>query len=76
VRAVDFDAGHGMASTRAVRDYTSEDLSPLLEQNPRHKVRFLAETIPFFGSTTTFNKLGKSYTEYSVQGSCVEPHKS
>jgi hypothetical protein len=50
-----------VAGTRAVRDYTADDLSPLLQQNPRHKVRFLAETIPFYAATTTFNKVRKSY---------------
>jgi len=45
-----------MASATSVRDYTSSDLSPLLEQNPRHRVRFLAETVPAYGATTTFKK--------------------
>jgi HAMP domain-containing protein len=62
-----------VASTRAVRDYTAEDLSPLLQQNPRHKVRFLAETIPFFAATTTFNKLRKSYPEYSYKEATLNP---
>jgi protein-histidine pros-kinase len=62
-----------VASTGAVRDYTAEDLSPLLQQNPRHKVRFLAETIPAFGATTTFNKVRKSYPEYSYKEATLNP---
>jgi HAMP domain-containing protein len=62
-----------VAGTRAVRDYTSDDLSPLLQQNPRHKVRFLAETIPFYAATTTFNKLRKSYPEYSYKEATLNP---
>jgi methyl-accepting chemotaxis protein len=62
-----------VAGTRAVRDYTSEDLSPLLQQNPRHKVRFLAETIPFYAATTTFNKLRKSYPDYSYKEATLNP---
>jgi HAMP domain-containing protein len=62
-----------VAGTGAVRDYTSEDLSPLLQQNPRHKVRFLAETIPAFGATTTFNKLRRSYPEYSYKEATLNP---
>jgi HAMP domain-containing protein len=62
-----------VAGTRAVRDYTAEDLSPLLQQNPRHKVRFLAETIPFFAATTTFNKVRKSYPEYSYKEATLNP---
>jgi protein-histidine pros-kinase len=62
-----------VAATGAVRDYTAEDLSPLLQQNPRHKVRFLAETIPAFGATTTFNKVRKSYPEYSYKEATLNP---
>ena len=62
-----------VASTRAVRDYTSEDLSPLLQKNPQHKVRFLAETIPFYAATTIFNKVRKSYPEYSYKEATLNP---
>jgi methyl-accepting chemotaxis protein len=62
-----------MAGTKAVRDYTADDLSPLLQQNPRHKVRFLAETIPFFAATTTFNMVRKSYPEYSYKEATLNP---
>jgi protein-histidine pros-kinase len=61
------------ASTQAVRDYTDEDLKPLLEQNPRHRVRFLAETVPFYAATTTFNKLRKSYPDYSYKEATLNP---
>ena len=59
-----------MASTESVREYTAKDLSPLLQQNPRHKVRFLPETVPFYGATTTFNNLRKGYPDYSYR----KPH--
>jgi len=62
-----------MTSNGAVRDYTAEDLKPLLEQNPRHKVRFLAETIPFYAATTTFNKVRKSYPDYSYKEAALNP---
>lgn len=62
-----------VAGTKAVRDYTSDDLSPLLQQNPRHKVRFLAETIPFFAATTTFNKVRKTYPEYTYKEATLNP---
>jgi methyl-accepting chemotaxis protein len=62
-----------MTSNRAVRDYTADDLKPLLEQNPRHKVRFIAETIPFFAATTTFNNVRKSYPDYSYKEAALNP---
>jgi HAMP domain-containing protein len=54
-----------MHSAKSVRDYTSADLRPLLEKNPKHKVRFLAETVPAFAATTTFSNLRKSYSDYA-----------
>jgi methyl-accepting chemotaxis protein len=62
-----------MTSNRAVRDYTADDLKPLLEQNPRHKVRFLAETIPFYAATTTFNNVRKRYPDFSYKEAALNP---
>jgi methyl-accepting chemotaxis protein len=62
-----------MASTNSVRNYTATDLSPLLQQNPRHKVHFLPETIPFYGATTTFNNLRKDYPDYSYKEAALNP---
>ncbi|WP_158748270.1 DUF3365 domain-containing protein [Acidobacterium sp. S8] len=62
-----------MASATSVRDYTANDLSPLLQQNPRHRVHFLAETIPFYGATTTFNNLRKSYPDYAYKEAALNP---
>ena len=56
-----------MAGAAAVRDYTATDISPLLQQNPHHRVRFLAETIPFYGATTTFARLRHEYPDYSYK---------
>ena len=53
-----------MHSAKSVRDYTSNDLKPLLEKNPKHKVRFLAETVPAFAATTTFGNMRKSFPDY------------
>jgi HAMP domain-containing protein len=62
-----------VASTQAVRDYTDQDLKPLLEQNPRHRVRFLAETVPFYAATTTFHKLRASYPDFSYKEATLNP---
>jgi methyl-accepting chemotaxis protein len=62
-----------MASARSVRDYTSSDLAPLLEQNPQHKQRFLAETVPAFGAITTFNKLRQNYPDYTYREATLNP---
>ncbi len=62
-----------MASATAVRDYTATDLSPLLEQNPRHRVHFLAETIPFYGASTTFARLRHDYPDYTYKEAALNP---
>jgi protein-histidine pros-kinase len=62
-----------MAGAESVRDYTATDLSPLLQQNPRHRVRFLAETIPAYGATTTFNHLRKNYPDYTYKEAALNP---
>jgi HAMP domain-containing protein len=72
-REVYQDAELMMASAKSVRDYTSSDLGPLLEQNPQHKTRFLAETIPFFAATSTFNNLRQKYPDYTYREATLNP---
>ncbi len=62
-----------MASATAVRNYTSNDLVPLLTQVPGHRVRFLAETVPAFGATTTFRELRKNYPAYDYKEATLNP---
>ena len=52
-----------VASAKAVRDYTADDLSPLLQQNSGHK--FLVETVPFYAAASTLSRIRKSYPEYA-----------
>jgi methyl-accepting chemotaxis protein len=65
-----------LASAESVRNYTATDLSPLLQQNPRHRVHFLPETIPFYGATTTFNNLRRdnpNYMNYTYKEAALNP---
>ena len=62
-----------MASAKSVRDYTSSDVGPLLEQNPQHQKRFLAETVPAFGAISTFNKLRQTYPAYTYREATLNP---
>ena len=62
-----------LASAQSVRDYTDNDLSPLLQQIPLYQVRFLPETIPFFGATTTFAELRRSYPDYTYKEAALNP---
>ena len=67
------DAQLMMASAKSVREYTSSDLAPLLEKNPQHKKRFLAETVPAFGAVTTFNNLRRQYPDYTYREATLNP---
>jgi protein-histidine pros-kinase len=62
-----------MASATSVRDYTSSDLLPLLLQVPGHRVRFLAETVPAYGATTTFRNLRARYPDYTYKEATLNP---
>jgi HAMP domain-containing protein len=62
-----------MASAKSVRDYTSSDLAPLLERNPLHRTRFLAETVPAFGALSTFNRLRVKYPDYTYREATLNP---
>ena len=53
------------ASSKATRDYTDEEISPILENTAEHKNEFLPQTIPFYAATVTFNRLRKSGSDFS-----------
>ncbi len=60
-------------SARSTRQYTANELAPLLETLPAHQTRFLPETIPFYAATVTFDYLRKEYPEYSYKEAALNP---
>ena len=66
-------AGLMAASSRATRDYTEQELSPLLQKLPEHATTFLPQTIPFYAATVTFNDLRKSYPDYTYKEATLNP---
>jgi protein-histidine pros-kinase len=62
-----------MSSARSTRDYTEEELDPLLEKTPDHAQRFLPQTIPFYAATVTFNNLRKDYPDYTYKEAALNP---
>jgi HAMP domain-containing protein len=62
-----------MASARAMRDYTSSNLAPLLKKTPEHRKRFVPETVPAFGAQTTFSRLRTRYPDYSYREATLNP---
>ena len=62
-----------MASATSMRDYTSDDLLPLLTKNPDHLTHFLPETVPAFAATKIFNDLRKKYPDYEYKEAALNP---
>jgi len=62
-----------MASARATRDYTSEQIKPLLLKNQEHETNFLPQTVPAFSAATVFNNMRKTYPEYSYREATINP---
>jgi HAMP domain-containing protein len=60
-------------SARSTRQYTSNEIAPLLETTPAHQTRFLPETIPFYAATVTFDYLRKKYPDYSYKEAALNP---
>jgi HAMP domain-containing protein len=61
------------ASASATRDYTAEEVSPTLEKTPEHAAIFLPQTIPFFAATATFEKVRKSFPDYTYKEAALNP---
>jgi HAMP domain-containing protein len=61
------------ASAKATRDYTDEEISPLLENTPQQKSEFLPQTIPFYAATVTFNRLRKTFPDYTYKEATLNP---
>ena len=62
-----------ISSARSTRDYTEQELDPLLEHTPDSEQRFLPQTIPFYAATVTFNHLRKDYPDYTYKEAALNP---
>jgi HAMP domain-containing protein len=62
-----------LSSAQSTRDYTQEELDPLLEKTPDNAERFLPQTIPFYAATVTFNHLRKDYPDYTYKEAALNP---
>jgi HAMP domain-containing protein len=72
-RQVTDEAELMLASARAVREYTTSNLEPLLSHKLKSNPVFHPETVPAFSATTTFNKLRKHYPDYGYREAALNP---
>jgi len=61
------------ASASATKDYTVDQVSPILEKTPQHNSGFLAQTIPFYAVNITFKNLRASYSDYVLRDAALNP---
>lgn len=61
------------ASASATKDYTVDQVSPILEQTPKHSSDFLAQTIPFYAVNSTFKNLRSTYPDYVLREAALNP---
>jgi protein-histidine pros-kinase len=60
-----------MAQASAVRDYTTDEIAPLLAE--QLKVRFLPQSIPFFAGETVLRSLAKQFPDYTYKEAALNP---
>ncbi|MGA7523391.1 MAG: DUF3365 domain-containing protein [Acidobacteriaceae bacterium] len=61
------------ASASATKNYTDQQVSPLLEKTPQHDATFLPQTIPFYAANATFRFLRSSHPNYSLREAALNP---
>lgn len=61
------------ASASATKEYTEQQVSPILEKTPQHSSDFLSQTIPFYATNVTFKYLRPSYTDYTLREAALNP---
>ncbi|MFP5230389.1 MAG: DUF3365 domain-containing protein [Acidobacteriota bacterium] len=61
------------ASASATKDYTDQQVSPILETTDQHTTSFLPQTIPFYAANTTFRFLRQSHPDYALREAALNP---
>jgi HAMP domain-containing protein len=64
-------AGIMMESALSVRNYTTNEIRPLLSKQMQHE--FLPVTVPAYAATRNFNGLRKRYPEYTYKEATLNP---
>jgi protein-histidine pros-kinase len=57
----------------SMRQYTSEEIAPLLDTPTMRSTRFLPQAIPFYAATQSFGTLRRQYHEYTYKEAAMNP---
>ncbi len=60
-----------MAQASAVRDYTTNEIAPLLTE--QLKVRFLPHSVPFWAAQTVLRSMAKEFPDYTYKEAALNP---
>jgi HAMP domain-containing protein/type II secretory pathway pseudopilin PulG len=60
-------------SASSTRDYTTEELTPIIVTAPAMEHTFLPQAIPFYGATVTFARLRQKFPEYMYKEATLNP---
>ncbi len=62
-----------MESASATRNYTTEELKPLIVTSPLNHKEFLPQTVPAYGATVTFARLRQKFPDYIYKEAALNP---
>lgn len=62
-----------MGSAGAMRTYTTKQVGPLLEAHQKQIDTFLAQTVPAYAATESFNYLRTDYPDYTYKEATLNP---
>jgi HAMP domain-containing protein len=62
-----------METMRSARNYTTEQIKPLLQTDQLHEKLFIPQTVPAFAATESFNYLRKRYPDYAYKEATLNP---
>jgi HAMP domain-containing protein len=62
-----------MQSASSTRDYTTEELKPLIVTAPAMEHDFLPQIVPAYGATVTFDRLRQKFPEYMYKEATLNP---
>jgi protein-histidine pros-kinase len=62
-----------MESARAVRNYTTKEVKPLIEQLPLHSRKFLPQAVPAYAATVSLSQLRRAYPEFTYKEAAINP---
>ena len=70
-REVFAEAGLMMDSALAIRDYTANEILPLLRERMQNE--FLPQSVPFYAATQNFLRLRERYPQYTYKEATLNP---